>query len=165
MDSENNVMFRFPVRAKGHESWNGKGITAPWPDYNSTGDGLNQFTHAGMTVTGLTEIDLNTKEGNSTLYGPYPVTRFVKGLKGNAAFLVPNIRNGILIHTGMWPNWVPGSQMPNSAGCVHTYPSYVKKIWETAISLGVAVRNNTNGKLPYPYKPQGVVSVFTVNNQ
>ena len=46
-------------------------------------------------------------------------------------------------------------------GCVHIKAS-VKKIWQTAISLGVAVRNNTNGKLPYPYKPQGVVSVFTV---
>ena len=164
LDSENNIMFRFPVRTKGHESWNGKGITAPWPDYNSTGVGLNQFTHEGMTVTGLTEIDLNTKEGNSTLYGPYPITRFVRGLKGNAAFLVPNIRNGILIHTGEWPDWHPGKQMPNSAGCVHTYPSYVKRIWQTAVSLGAVVRNNTNGKLPYPYKPQGVVSVFHVNN-
>ena len=29
----------------------------------------------------------------------------VAGLDGNALFLLPNIRNGILLHTGEWPNW------------------------------------------------------------
>jgi len=164
LDSENNVLFRFPVRTKGHESdSNGRGISGvPWPDFNNTGNGLNEFSNSGMTVTGLVEIDLNTKESNNTLYGPYPVNRFVKGLRGNAAFLIPLHRNGILIHTGEWPNWIPGDSMPNSAGCVHTWPSYVKKIWQTAVSLGIVVRKNTNGQLPYPYKPQGIASVFTV---
>lgn len=42
-----------------------------------------------------------------------------EGLRGNSQFLLPNIRNGILIHTGEWDqhsDWVPGKPMPNSAG-------------------------------------------------
>jgi hypothetical protein len=79
------------------------------------------------------------------LYGPYPVNRAVQGisvsaaqssvarststatandsgtavllfLQGNAAWLIPNIRDGILMHTGEWPGWTPPMAMPNSAG-------------------------------------------------
>jgi len=35
-------------------------------------------------VTGLVEIDLNSPEPDPTLYGPWPVNRFVRGLDGNA---------------------------------------------------------------------------------
>jgi hypothetical protein len=38
-------------------------------------------------------------------YGPYPVNRFVRGLAGNAGWLVPEVRSGILLHTGEWANY------------------------------------------------------------
>ena len=31
---------------------------------------------------------------------------WVRLCQGNAAFLIPNIRDGILMHTGEWPGWV-----------------------------------------------------------
>jgi hypothetical protein len=33
------------------------------------------------------------------------VCSFVRGLEGNAGFLLPGIRDGILIHTGEWANY------------------------------------------------------------
>jgi hypothetical protein len=68
------------------------------------------------------ELDLNTPENNPKLYGPYPVNRAVRGKKGNSLLILPNIRDGILIHTGEWPGWEPGKEMPNSAGCIHIPP-------------------------------------------
>lgn len=108
------------------------------------------------------EFDLNSPEDNSTLYGPYPINRAVSGLKGNAAWLLPGIRTGLLLHTGAWENsgWLPGSPMPNSEGCIHAYPTAIDEIWQILVNdLGVAMRPNTNGKLPYPYAPQGLLSI------
>ena len=100
------------------------------------------------------------------MYGPYPVNRFVKGLTGNAAFLVPHQRDGLLLHTGEWANhssWRLGQPMPNSAGCVHSTLPAIHQIWQLLVgTCGVAVRQNTNGALPYPYKPQGVIAVYAV---
>ena len=79
------------------------------------------FSTLGATPTGLTAVDLNSPEDAPRLYGPYPVLRFVSGLEGNAAFLVPSARNGILLHTGNWSaaaGWAPPAPMPNSEGCV-----------------------------------------------
>ena len=119
--------------------------TPVWPDFNSTNDGLNMFSTNGNTPTGLIEFDLNSPEDEPKLYGPYPVNRAVQGLKvdvvsvrcsccgvaltlcvlcgalfaqGNAAFLLPQVRNGILMHTGEWPGWNPPQPMPNSEGKV-----------------------------------------------
>ena len=164
LDKHNNVLFRFPVRSKGHVH-DGCGAPLPeaWPNFNDTGFGLNQFSSGGMTPTGLTELDLNSPEGVDKLYGPYPVSRFVRGLSGNAAFLVPDLRNGILIHTGEWPGWKEGEPMPNSAGCVHTWPEDVKRVWKTAtLKCGAEVRKNPFSALPYPFTPQALVSVFLV---
>jgi hypothetical protein len=127
---------------------------------------VDRFSSGGMTPTGLIEIDPNSPEGNASLYGPYPITRFVSGLQGNAAFLLPQYRNGILIHTGEWgnfSNWKPPEAMPDSAGCVHTYSNDVARIWHEAVLLGAIVRNNTNGQTPYPYKCQGLASVFLID--
>ena len=167
LDKDNNVLFEFVAREKGHIA-DGCGRTIPerWPNFNNTGDGLNMYSSGGATPTGLIEIDPNTKEGNSSEYGPYPITRFVRGIKGNAQFLMPVHRNGILLHTGEWSNyshWLPPMSMPNSAGCVHTWPNNVAAIWDAVVKLGLNVRNNTNGALPYPYKPQGIASVFLVD--
>ena len=165
LDKHNNVLFHFPVRTKGHLH-DGCGAPLPetWPNFNDTGFGLNQFSSGGMTPTGLTELDLNSPEGVDKLYGPYPVSRFVRGLSGNAAFLIPDLRNGILIHTGEWPGWKEGEPMPNSAGCVHTWPEDVKRVWQTAtLKCGAEVRKNPFGTLPYPFKSQALVSVFLVN--
>jgi hypothetical protein len=50
--------------------------------------------------------------------------------------------------------------MPNSDGCVHGHPNDIYMVWQIlTLDLGVQVRNNTDGKLPYPYVPQGLVSV------
>jgi hypothetical protein len=49
--------------------------------------------------------------------------------------------------------------MPNSHGCIHGHPDDIKAVWQLLVELGVVVRNNTDGALPYPYKPQGLLSV------
>ena len=141
------------------------------------------FTSNGNTVTGLMQADLNSPEDEPKFYGPYPVNRAVEGLAGNAKWLVPGLRNGILLHTGEWPDWQPPQPMPNSAGCVHAWPDMIDRIQETLVAIGVEVRPNTSkpsrpgwlsilytdpmrgvdGELPYPYKPQGLLSVFFVD--
>ena len=167
LDGENNILFHFPVRAKGHIADGcGRTIATRWPNFNNTGIGLNMYSSGGMTPTGLIEIDPNSPESNASEFGPYPITRFVRGLKGNAKFLLPKHRNGILIHTGEWQNfsnWKAPEPMPNSAGCVHTWENYVAKIWKTVKKLGAKIRNNTNGQTPYPYKCQGLASVFMID--
>jgi len=181
LDARNNVLLRFPARAHGYDvDARGRPITGvPWPDLSDDGCpraaarqgcvGLNAFASDGATPTGLAEIDLNSPEDVPKLYGPYPVNRFVRGKTGNAGFLVPSLRDGILVHTGEWANyssWTPGQPMPNSAGCVHSYLPDIKAIWQLLVSkCGVVVRNNTNGKTPYPYKPQGIASVFVVDDK
>ena len=91
---------------------------------------------------------------------------FVRGLAGNAAVLLPAIRNGVLVHTGAWGNyssWTPKEPMPNSDGCVHAHPEAIHAIWRLLVErCGVEVRPNSGGKRPYPYKPQGLVAVFEV---
>jgi hypothetical protein len=96
--------------------------------------GRNQFSPDGSTPTGLIEFDLNSPEDDPKSFGPYPVNRAVQGIRGNAAFLIPSIRDGILLHTGEWPAWAPPAQMPNSAGCIHAWPA-VRAHCETQPSL------------------------------
>jgi hypothetical protein len=87
------------------------------------------------------------------------VNRAVQGIVGNSQILESNIRNGILLHTGEWSNWNTSMPMPNSHGCIHAHPQDIKTVWQKLIALGVQVRPNTFGKLPYPYVPQGLLSV------
>ena len=155
-DANNALLLSFIARAHGYDC----DCPTPWPHYNATSCGLSQFATNGNTPTGLMELDLNTPEPNATEFGPYNVNRAVKGLRGNAAFLLPNIRNGILVHTGEWPGWKPPGEMPNSAGCVHSWPEGIKDIAEVLKGLGVVARPNPGGVLPYPYKPQGLLSVW-----
>ena len=159
-DGNNNVLLEFRVRAHGHSSTH---RNTTWPDYTDDA-GINQLSSSGNTPTGLMTFDLNSPEDIVKFYGPYPVNRAVSGLEGNAKFLLPNIRNGILMHTGEWPNWSAPEQMPNSAGCLHAWPTSIKAIWNLLVEkCNVAVHENTNGKLPYPYKPQGLLSVELKN--
>lgn len=112
------VLLEFIARAHGVD---GPSNSSVWPYYSNCCDGLNEFSPDGNTPTGLSEFDLNTPEGNPVPYGPWPVNRLVKGLAGNAAFLVTNeanttIRDGILLHTGQWSNhssfpWAPPDPM------------------------------------------------------
>ena len=67
------------------------------------------------------------------------------------------------MHTGEWPGWQPPAPMPNSNGCVHAWPASIEAVWHTLVGLGVQVRPNTNGALPYPYAPQGLLSVELVD--
>mmetsp|Transcript_19452 Transcript_19452/g.47789 ORF Transcript_19452/g.47789 Transcript_19452/m.47789 type:complete len:294 (-) Transcript_19452:35-916(-) len=124
----------------------------------------NMFTSDGVTPTGLMRFDLNSPEPYPRSYGPYPVNRAVDGVDGNAAFILTGnrttmLRTGILLHTGEWPNWTPGDAMPNSDGCIHAYPDAIKTVWQKLVALGVDVRKNPFGTLPYPYAPQGLLSV------
>jgi peptidoglycan hydrolase-like protein with peptidoglycan-binding domain len=158
-----SVLFQFTVRAHGVNYWD---ENSPWPNFNNSGWGLNEFSGDGDTPTGLSEADLNSPEDDPLEFGPYPINRMVQGLRGNAAFLVPLVRDGILMHTGEWANvssWQPPQPMPNSNGCIHAWPQSIYTVWQTLIALGVQVRNNTNGQLPYPYKPQGLFSVFLLD--
>jgi len=124
----------------------------------------NDLSSNGATPSGLMECDLNSPESDTKSFGPYPINRAVLGLKGNAHFLIRNnaqtsIRKGILVHTGQWQGWKAPMPMPNSHGCIHVWPNEIKAIWQTLVKLGVQVRNNTDGALPYPYQPQGLLSV------
>ena len=168
LDANNRLLFQFRVRTKGYVADGcGTKLHEPWPSFNNSGDGLNMFTSCGMTPTGLHEVDLNSPEDEPKFYGPWPVIRFVRGLEGNAKLLVPGDRNGILLHTGEWgPHWTTADPMPDSAGCVHAWPENIEKVWKTATGpeVGAKVRPNTNGKLPYPHKPQGLAAVFLIGD-
>uniref|UniRef100_A0A7M5V8T5 Peptidoglycan binding-like domain-containing protein n=2 Tax=Clytia hemisphaerica TaxID=252671 RepID=A0A7M5V8T5_9CNID len=158
-DGQGNVISKFLARTRG-----------------STGDKgqiVNQLTTNGNTPTGLVTMDLNTPEPKSLVksFGPYPVLRFVKGLKGNAAMgidnqtetFLSNYRSGILVHTGIWDDWTPELPMPNSNGCVHVHPSVQREIVDRLFMLGVIANENPFGKLPYPYRIQGIVSVEQID--
>lgn len=127
------VLFLFQVRAHGHT----QGGSHAWPNFNNSGPGLNEFSSDGNTPTGLFEFDLNSPESIPKLYGPYPVNRAVKGLKGNGEFLIPKVRHGILMHTGEWheyAGWNPPEPMPNSEGCIHAWPDSIKQVWQLLVN-------------------------------
>lgn len=157
-DANNRQVMTFPVRTHGHRD---DGSSAAWPDLGNGDFGLNQFTSNGATVTGLLEIDFNTPEPDPALYGPWPVNRIVRGLEGNGAFLLPYIRDGMLIHTGNWTSagWTPRDTMPNSAGCIHAHPEDVYRLYLELTALGVVANPNTFSGKNYPYKPQGIAVI------
>ena len=112
---------------------------------------------------------IQPNEPNASLYGPYPVHRVVQGvpLNGingykttNAELLLPSIRDGVLMHTGEWPNWNDDSQMPNSAGCIHIHPDDLDIVNQIVMaSLGVVANPNPFSGRNYPYKPQCIISI------
>ena len=160
-DGDNNELLSFVVRTHGHRD---DGSAAPWPDFGDSDVGLSQFASDGNTVTGIVEVDLNSPEPDPDLYGPYPVNRVVRGLSGNAAVLLPDIRDGILVHTGNWTGWTSEDMdMPNSSGCVHAHPDSVRDIYEKLVSIGVQVRDNTFSGKNYPYKPQGIAVIELID--
>jgi lipoprotein-anchoring transpeptidase ErfK/SrfK len=77
--------------------------------------------------------------------------------------VLPNIRDGLLIHTGNWSttsvDWDETMDMPNSSGCIHGHPTDVQKIYNILVSLGVKVNPNTYSGKNYPYKPQGIAVI------
>lgn len=150
-DSQMKVLRKFTARTHGQNDASGKA--------------LNELTGSGSTPTGLCTFDLNTPEPDPVSFGPYPVNRAVQGLEGNMKFLISNIRDGILMHTGEWPHWNPSDPMPNSHGCVHCHPTDIEAVWHILVDqLGVEVHQNTFGKLPYPYKAQGLLSIELVED-
>lgn len=160
-----DVLYKFTIRTRG-----GTG---------TEGNELNQLTTNGNTPTGLSTFDLNSKEPEKLVksFGPYPVLRVVKGIKGNSAIgkdnytgidgrdtFLSNYRTGILLHTGQWDGWHEGEPMPNSHGCMHVAPSDQKAIVDILISkTGAIVNENPFGKLPYPYKSQGIISIEEID--
>ena len=145
-DSKCNALHTFRVRTHGQKEY-------------------NELTSNGNTPTGLYTFDLNTPEPDPKSYGPYNVNRAVLGLRGNARVIIPEIRNGILLHTGEWDNWNPSLPMPNSHGCMHAHPADIKLISEILTEkLGVKVHENPFGKLPYPFEPQGLLSIWVKSN-
>lgn len=153
--SNGTALHSFVVRAHGKDYENQHG----WPLYSTTA-GLTQLAPGGNTPTGLFSFDLNSPEPIPREYGKWPVNRAVLGLEGNAKFLLPHLRNGILMHTGEWPHWKKGMPMPNSEGCLHASPSDIKTVADILVSIGVQIRENPFGKLPYPYSPQGLLSIY-----
>jgi len=49
--------------------------------------------------------------------------------------------------------------MPNTEGCIHTWPDFCDLVWQILVNLGVKIRTNPGGILPYPYASQGIISV------
>lgn len=157
-DKDNNVVLTFKTRQHGHRD---DGTAEAWPDYGDGGVGLNQFTSNGNTLTGLVEIDLNSPEPDPQTYGPWPVNRVVRGLDGNALLMLPNIRDGVLIHTGNWTTeehgtWTEEQEMPNSSGCLHAHPMDIERIYKALLDLGVVVHDNPFSGKNYSYHAQGV---------
>jgi len=168
-DKNGTLLLNFTAHAHGHDP----NSSNPWPDYDSYGDGLSLFASDGNTPTGLMEFDLNTPEDDPKLYGPYPINRVVSGLRGIAEIVLAQspasthfIRSGILLHTGEWPGWVAPMRMPNSAGCIHSWPQSIDAIQQILQNrLGVVAHQNTNGAVAYPYTPQGLLSVYQVDSK
>lgn len=142
---------------------------------DASGKAINQLSRDGSTPSGLMAIDLQTKEPDPKDFGPYPINRAIYGLAGNA-FAIPGIRSGILVHTGCWcetekrvdsdEDWCPCKQpavIPNSHGCVHAWPEDINGIYHQLVEMGVEVRPNSFGKQPYPYQPQGIMSIECVD--
>lgn len=77
--------------------------------------------------------------------------------------VLPNIRDGLLLHTGNWTTdeevWTPEDAMPNSSGCIHSHPSSIELIYNTLTNLGVEVRENPYSGKNYPYDPQGIAVI------
>jgi len=166
-DKDNNKLLTFRVRTHGYRS---DGTSAAWPDFGVGDIGLTELASSGATVTGLVEIDLNSPEPSPDLYGPYPINRIVRGLDGNAALMLPNIRDGLLLHTGNWSTsskaWNPSMDMPNSSGCIHAHPTDVETIYKILTEkLGVKVNDNTFSGKNYPYKPQGVGVIELIDDK
>lgn len=162
-DAEGSALFTFPVRAHGTDSY----PVPPWPYFDNNNYGLNMFSSDGDTPTGLIEFDLNSPEPDTREFGPWPINRAVRGIEGNAGFLIPAIRNGILLHTGEWStvsDWQPPQPMPNSLGCIHAWPQSIETVFDILTQrLNVTVRPNPFGKTPYPYEPQGLLSVQQID--
>jgi len=163
-DAQNNVIMTFPVRAHGLRD---EASDDGWPDYGNGDYGLNEFTSNGNTPTGLVEVDLNSAEPDPAMYGPWPVNRVVRGLEGNAAILLPNIRDGVLVHTGNWTteaySWDPRGSMPNSHGCLHSHPESVERIQTELIARGVTANDNPYSGKNYPYTPQGIAVIELID--
>jgi len=169
LDAENNVLMSFTARTHGSSN----PPTETWPNYDNA-VGLNQFTSNGNTPTGLGYLDLNSAEPPDVQasFGPYPVHRVVSGIAFKGAsnnmdlLLQPdstNMRSGILVHTGEWPDWKDGDQMPNSNGCIKVYPDDLQRINAIVMEqLGVTVNNNTFSGKNYPFKPQGIISIASI---
>jgi hypothetical protein len=163
-DAAGGWVMNFTARAHGVASGLDCADAPPWPAFSDDA-GANQFVDCGDTPTGLYLVDLNSPEPNATEFGPYPINRLVQGVAGNAAWLVPNIRDGLLLHTGNWSEvgWAPPAPMPNSLGCIHSWPDEIEAVWQTLTQrMGVQVRPNTGGALPYPYAPQGLMAIQLV---
>eukprot|EP01086_Lenisia_limosa_P016103 TRINITY_DN5665_c0_g1_i1.p1 TRINITY_DN5665_c0_g1~~TRINITY_DN5665_c0_g1_i1.p1 ORF type:complete len:277 (-),score=36.25 TRINITY_DN5665_c0_g1_i1:5-760(-) len=146
LNSTGHVIHSFRARLKGQSDSNGRSIS----EFGSDGD----------TPTGLYLFDLNSPEGDDDLYGPYPVNRATDGLAGNAAIAYKSggPRSGILLHTGSWDK--SGSDtMEDSHGCIHAHQDDIRTIWKKLVALGVEVRENPFGTRPYPFAPQGLLSV------
>ena len=79
-------------------------------------------------------------------------------IKGNAYYIYPNIRFGILLHTGEWKSYSP---MADSLGCLHILPKHAEHLANVLKhEMGVVVRENLLGKHSFPYnQQQGLLSV------
>lgn len=51
----------------------------------------------------------------------------------------------------------------NSEGCIHVHPKDLKKINEILDEMGVVTHKNPFGKQPYPYTPQGILSIEQID--
>lgn len=163
-DENNNILHKWIARTRAHTIFGEE----PWPTWDSETFGLNEFTGWGFTPSGLTLMDLNTPEPASVedLYGKWNVLRAVRGIEGNAAITMPYIRNGILMHTGNWHKhgWTVDKPMPNSSGCIHVHPEDQATVTSILATIGVIANENPFGTLPYPYAPQGLLSVEVLDD-
>ena len=159
--ADGTVAHEFTVRLHGFDFLAQNANT--WPSFNSSGCGMSPFASNGDTPTGLYDFDLNSPEPIPKEYGSWPVNRAVRGREGNAAFILPQFRYGILMHTGEWAqysSWTPPKPMPNSEGCIHAYPEDIQKVASLLESWGVVANKNPFGEQPYPFQPQGILSVY-----
>lgn len=77
------------------------------------------------------------------------------------------IRSGILMHTGEWSthcSWDKLKPMPNSLGCIHVWPEEMGLMEDIMKKmLKIQPTTNSNGRIPFPYKPRGLLAIELVD--
>jgi hypothetical protein len=146
----------------------GQYLTKRQPQSGNT----NDLSPNGATPSGLMTIDFVTPNMDLLGFGPWPINRVLRGLKGNAAIkfnlngnkktFVPHVRNGVYYHTGYWGGWrTVRQEMPVSHGCVHVHPAGIKHVYDTLMYYGIRPTSLYQNR---GFLERGLLSVEVMNN-
>jgi len=129
----------------------------------------NDLSENGATPSGLMTVDFVVPNIDTGGFGPFPINKAMRGLKGNAAMhftldgvsriFHPGVRNGVYFHTGYWKQWTSVTQtMPESHGCVHVHPAGIKHLWDTFTYYGIKPTDMYHE----PLQERGLISIEVI---